>query len=255
VSFLLWLKKLLLLTRDLTLLGCGFYIAAALAAVLGIGFFGDSPPAFAVFVSVFGLLAAAAVGAQAAWRKKNVPAWEIENDAAEYLRAKCERTLYPHRARIKRRVARIVIWLPSILAAVAAIFLPATTHIRHPLGYQVGGYSIPIPWSLMTITLYDDIFTVCSTRRGITPLGHRNPVSSVMTFWAVRDAGGTPWRAEGRPMKLGAFECRDDSRPPRHFISCDGPRNRSESVHASFSGGDIDTGVFYAIVEGIKSLR
>src|SRR5438270_5048114 len=50
--------------------------------------------------------------------------WKIEYDAIGWALTRTERKLHPTRARNKRIAVRIIIWAPSVIAALVLLFFP-----------------------------------------------------------------------------------------------------------------------------------
>ncbi len=83
-------------------------------------------------------------------RRKTRP-WRFEYDATGWALAQAERRLHPVRARVKRTAKRILIWVPSMIAALVLFFYPIATHLVRPGGFHSSGYRVPIPWTFTII--------------------------------------------------------------------------------------------------------
>jgi hypothetical protein len=73
--------------------------------------------------------------------------WKVEYELASWRLSQTERKLHPAHARFKRMAKRMLLCLPSTIAAGVLFFFPAATHVVHPSSHYLRHYLVPIPWT------------------------------------------------------------------------------------------------------------
>lgn len=161
-------KRCLLFLEELEVIVAGLLVSGTLtilAAFLSLS--------QVLFTSVFcsGLLATAT--GFFFLRARHGP-WKITYDAARWEFERVERRLHPSRARFKRIAWKILICLPSALAAFVLFFFPVSTHLVHVSSRCFGPFYIPVPWTETVLAAGDQAIeayldTSNAGRFGITP--------------------------------------------------------------------------------------
>jgi hypothetical protein len=161
------LKRVLLFFAELSIPIFG--VALALALVYRFG----SEESDLLVVGFFGILVVSVIRFILFRRKSR--AWKIKLDAASFLRWRALQKPHPRQARINR-LARTLLWLPSLLAALTCFFLSARSHTTFPGRYLAPHYRFVVPWNWMIIKgpgAYPFISVyfsnVGAARYGITP--------------------------------------------------------------------------------------
>lgn len=277
------IQWLLLFARQLGLLGIGL----TFSALLGLGTAGftglDNPSLLLYFLGVFcGFILTGFVFS--AYRRKTRQ-WEVEFEIEVWMRGETERRLHPTRARCKRLTGRVLLWLPSALAALVLFFSPVLSHLRHPGSHYLKHYTVPIPWNMLAFsgTLGDDSVAVYMIRGwkgqfGIITIGDVEPLSSQMSFESLpRDSDFSVYkqytlprwpiatRKSARqfhfgPIKLICWEYSyelqrglSSDRSLWEMIACTTPDSeRERNLFATFRGGEADAAAFYRIIERIQ---
>jgi hypothetical protein len=235
------IKTLLFFACKAGVLLVGFIFSLFLAAALGFALAADQYGVstvgfFAGFVAGLFLTA----GALLLLRRKT---WsEVEYDKSAWVRRQTERKSHPVRTRYKRIATRILVWVPSAIAALVLFFFPVATHFVHPGSRYLEHYRFRIPWTytvfpsdgwgwdlasiirLAGAAYYDGFDVVISSsgrgRFGVTPFlvppfwNRQQPISDV-TFGSVPNAAvlQTEWfkerygtATEIRGFRLGGIE-------------------------------------------------
>ena len=127
-------------------------------------------------------------------RRRTRP-WKIEYDAVGFALRQAERRTHPARAKCKRTTGRILIWVPTLIAALVLFFFPIASHLLHPSSRYLPNHLVPVPWnftvfsSLELSPKYGSVTALGRNtgagRFGLTPAGSREPLS-VMSFGAFR---------------------------------------------------------------------
>lgn len=130
------IKRLLLFAGEASVLLVGFVLSGVLVVLID-RWFGEKVFWLGVLVTAVGFFAL---------RKKH-RAWKIEYDAEGWRASRAERELHPTRARYKRIARRILIWVPSVIAALVLFFFPALSHLLHPHAQYLTHYRVAVPWS------------------------------------------------------------------------------------------------------------
>jgi hypothetical protein len=180
ISPMLLVKGTLMLAGQLGTLVFGFIFSFSLAAALSMEFGNNG-------LSLLGLLSGLLLtgAGSAAIRRRSRP-WRIKYGAAAWALTKAERRRNPVRARCKRRIKQILVWVPSAIAVLVLFFFPVATHLIQPRSQYLGSYRVPIPWTFAVATGrmrgagYSSVGVIFSSsgrgRFGMTPL-------PVMPFW------------------------------------------------------------------------
>lgn len=141
-------KRILILASEVGVLvfGCVFTLALVLGSA---NYFRSREPfdyrngCLLLLIILFGLLPTS-VGFMAIRRTRP---WKPEYDSAAWALARAKRRLHPTRARYKRIALRIIVWVPSMIAALVLFFFPVATHLLHPSSKYFTHYRVPIPWT------------------------------------------------------------------------------------------------------------
>lgn len=279
------LKRLLLPLIEVGVLGLGFVVSIALGAfvheLIGLGFF--------AFCS--GLLVTS-VGFLMILRRHRTARFEYDVVGWEIARA--DRKVHPRCDRVKKVVWRILVWVPSAVAALVLFFFPVASHLLHPSSRYLRHYRIPIPW---TVTILSPVFSqpelapesnlveafVSNSawgQFGVTPFWGRKGLSSTMGFMSVNPHGRVGYNNQPtlairrgaadvtrREFQLGNVTVACWQYVLRHRpgypyrtgpweVSC----STSEDVHefnlrAWFYGEDSDLPIFYKTIEGVAPVE
>jgi hypothetical protein len=218
--------------------------------------------------------------------RRKTQAWKIEYDAVGWRLSRAERELHPRRARYKRIARRVLVCVPSAIAAVVLFFFPVVSHIFQPQSQYLTHYRIPIPW---TVTVFEgseqsvgisavEAFVSSSGRGrfGVTPFWGREAVSSMMHFQSSNPKG--PFGSTDQPtaaissgaahllrreFSLGnaALTCWQYLLPNRRggpdwHVSCKTPEDVHEyNFFGWFYGDEGDLPLFYKIIEGVTPVK
>jgi len=180
------LKRFMVFASEAGALVLGFSI---ILVTMARGAYPNLADALAFHVSVL-----LALGIFLAVRRKTRP-WKFAYDAEVYLLERGERKLHPVRFRCKKVLLRLVVWLPSAVAALVVFFFPVASHLFHPRSRYTTHYHVPIPWTATVlplpgqIPLGPDLLEALVSgsargRYGVTPFFERDPRFSVMRFWS-----------------------------------------------------------------------
>jgi hypothetical protein len=181
------IKRLLLFASEVGVFLLGLVLSVTLEAFFG--YIGGSDIASLTFISglvltIVGLFL---------FRRRN-RAWKIEYDAVGWELSQAERKLHPTRFKYKRIAKRILVWVPSAIAAFVLFFFPVATHVSHPRSHWLPHYRLPIPWTAAVLPVYQVpnavIAIVTSSeagRFGLTPFWDGERPFSLVTFlgWGV----------------------------------------------------------------------
>ena len=224
-----------------------------------------------------------------AYRRKTRQ-WEVEFEIEVWMRGEAERRFHPTRARCKRVAGRVLLWLPSAVAALVLFFSPVLSHLRHPGAHYLEHYTVPIPWNMLAFSekLGDDRYLVAAYmirgwkgQFGIMTIGDVEPLSSQMSFESLptnsdfsiyRQYTVPRWpistRKPGRQFHFGPIEmtCWEYSYGLQHRLSSDGSpwemigcmtpdSERERNLFATVRGGKADTAAFYRIIERIQPVE
>lgn len=275
-------KRVLILATDVGILAFGFICALAVSASVAFWFAYDDFEA--AWSGLFAALAITVAGFLA-WRRKT-QSWVVEYYADLWETERAERKLHPARARFKRRAKRILVWVPSLIAAVVLLDFPVATHVVCP---ALKHYRVPIPWNIAVVTPPwvpggRDILGFATNAR--------NGRFGMPRFWDIRE-NSSAMDFESRPDYAEASEysgsaagfLRKDfrsngltltcwqsvnsySRIYHWLIACQTsadaasvfprlalpPGLRRPSLRASFYGREQDIPTFYKIIEGVTPI-
>jgi hypothetical protein len=140
------IKALLFFACKAGVLLVGFIFSSFLAAALGFALaadqYGVSTVGFfaGAFAGLFLTAGALQILRRRTWR-------EVEYDRSDWVRSQAERKLHPTRTRYKRIATRILVWVPSAIAALVLFFFPVATHLVHPSSQYLEHYRFRIPWT------------------------------------------------------------------------------------------------------------
>jgi hypothetical protein len=171
------IKRLLVFAAEAGVFTVAFVLSFTLADLL------DSGAAF-----LLGLLLS--IATFVVIRRRTRP-WKIEYDAIGFALSRAERRTHPTRAKYKRGIGRILIWVPTFVAALVLFFFPVASHLRHPSSRYLPNYLVPVPWNFTVFSFlelsskYGSVTALGRNsgagRLGLTPAGSREPLS-VMSF-------------------------------------------------------------------------
>jgi hypothetical protein len=285
-------KRLLLFASELGFLVLGLAIALAIASQIAFANecynSVECPVASAVLVAGVVLTIVGFV-----LLRRKTRSWKIEYDAIGWALTREERKLHPTHARYKRIAVRIMVWVPSMIAALVLFFLPVATHLLHPNSQYLTHYRVPIPWSTSVFAPYGPQYSyvlaisssVGKGRFGVTPFLDSRQLTSEMHFGSMSPDAGTfelnlkyaRSRREGgdrqlrRDFRLGDidFTCWQYVHPHRYprvgpsateplwwNIECGTPVDaRQRNLYAWFFGREEDIPTFYRIIEGVSPLK
>ena len=270
------IKRLLVFAGELGVFALGVVFSVAVADYLfyldrslaPVGFFSG------LAVSILALLAV---------RRKTQP-WKLKYDAVGWALDQAERKLHPTRAKYKRRVRRVLVWVPTIIAAAVLFFLPVATHVVYPRSRYLRHYQVPIPWNVAVFSWptplagssYVEAFASSGKCRfGLAPFWDSRQMSSEIIFGNIDPAADTfesNYRYFGsgsagatrRDFRLGGvgFTCwqypayRNWTGALWLSIHCLTPVDvRQYNLYASFDGREEDVPLFYRILEGVKPIE
>ena len=237
------IKRLLLFVSEVGVVAVGFEFSLGAAAILGRD--GDNYVPALVFFSGLLLTLAAVLIIHPKTRR-----WRAEYDAVDWALDNGNGKLHPVRVRCIKIAKRLLLWVPSAMAAVALWFPPVLSHVLHPRSHYLTQYRVPIPWSFMVITGENWVRAVRSSggrsRFSVAPNGET--LFTEMSFGAIsihtntfefshemdenRRANAT--QISKRTFRLGdiPFTCwqyrssnRQTDFPPFWEVTCDTPVN------------------------------
>jgi len=207
-----------------------------------------------------------------AFRRKH-RAWKIQYDAEGYRISQVECKRRPARVRSKRIARRVLIWIPSLIAAFVLFFFPVVSHVLHP-NARLTHYRIHAPWTFTIWQIDESEIFVFGTkagrgRFGVSPYwGRRNSGSSFMRFstyptWQNNsEKSGETLRREFRlgnvRLICGQYKPKYLREPVWGFkanhvleVECHSDGSKSPDLHALFYGREEDLPTFYTIVDSI----
>jgi hypothetical protein len=268
-------KRLLVFTIEAGVFLLGVVLSFALVIVSAMVFRLD--PAENDFGGVIGILLAI-VGFIAVRGKTRK--WKIEYDAVGWTLAQAEGKLHPTLARRKRIARRVLIWMPSLIAAGVLFFYPEAFHLVHPGSQKLGPYRVSIPWTLAIMPVpgvpADSVVTALALLGSDgnlywTPFWRRELFSSEMSFESRKsDADDLAYRlqyakrmhAEGTQVLRKEFRLSDvgltcwqyslPDRRPLWRVDCETPVGvHGQHFLAWFRGSQRDIPAFYRIIERV----
>jgi hypothetical protein len=273
------IKRLLLFAGEVGIIGLGLILSSALAIWLGF-IAGQAVGAFAFY---FGLLLT--LIAFFITRRRHRPL-KIEYDAVGWQLSQVDRKLHPVRVRYKRIALRVLLCVPSAIAAMVMFFFPVASHLVHLRSHYLRHYRIPIPWTFAVFKMigppseYEYVIALSKRPFGVTPFWGKDQVYSGMSFGVrVPDPGRRDFDREtvelmrhgadqmlSKEFRLADIEitCRQYVPPYRGFrawplgterswqADCEAPVDRyRHSFNASFYGRQEDLPAFYKVIEGV----
>ncbi len=267
------LKRVLLFAAELGILLVGIVVAFALAIHF------DSAESQFPVIALFGTLLVSVVFFVLFRRKSQK--WKIAIDAANFLKERSFRRSHPRRASLTRLLRRTLIRLPSLIAALTVLFLPAMSHMIFSGRHLVPQYRVSVPWNWTIVKSRGTLPFVWvffsnegAARCGFTPLWFNQSLPSGATFAISDPASYYEWYrprteiADGRGthvaqahFKIGELEldCWQYVVHP-HFGGFDGahvlqealcstkPNGQNFNLHASFLGRKEDIPIFYQVL-------
>jgi hypothetical protein len=198
------LKRILLFAAELSLLLFGIVLAFTLAVYL------DSPKGQLSAVAFFGTLLASVL-AFVLFRRKSRK-WKIAFDAEIFLEDRNFRRLYPRRAKLARQLRRSSMWFPSLIAALAVVFLPAMSHLVFSSRHLVPHYkfSVPLNWGILKSRgPYPFVWVFFSNegsaRYGLTPIWFSHSFPCGATFGISDPSNYNEWYRRRRKPQTATF--------------------------------------------------
>jgi hypothetical protein len=212
--------------------------------------------------------------------RRRMRPWKIEYDAADWQCSKAERKLHPVRARWKRAARRILIWVPTAIAAVVVFFYPIATHLL-PHSRCCGPYRVSFPWTFMTIPspVSSDWALVLLDgsdrgRLGVTPVavppfwGNFQPVSfMIFGSYPQPSTGSVGKQLSGQEgMRIKNFRIGNDVLTCRQYerhgpeigldwtVQCETATPHA-NFYATFAGPERDLPAFYDVVRRVTTVN
>jgi hypothetical protein len=223
---------------------------------------------------------------------RKIRPWKVKYDAGAWTGSELECQRHPSRRRYKRIARQILVWVPSVIAAMVLFFLPVVTHLKHPYSRYLEDYRVPISWRLAVFpspgplderSWVDVVVSSGRERFGLTPFAVSpfwidQPPASLMTFGSSPDANsfdfaGQAARTESsevvsREFRLGESTLTCLQYRQRIFylgwpgpgllwnVDCETPPTaHGPSFHARFEGFEDDLRAFYQIIEGVTPVK
>jgi len=275
-------KRVLLSVGEFGILILGFYLSLFSGAIVAFAFefAGESAVGWGFLCGAILGLVLTVVGFRAV-RRKNRP-WKIEYEADRRELERAERKTHPTRARCKRIAKRVLVCMPSLVAALVLFFFPVATHIVHLRAHYLGHYRVPIPWNLAVFSS-PEVFWARNyvwalarsddrARFGVTSYGEPSsaiefgfidPDYDAIRFNARYSGSWHPAAQEfSRDFRLNGVAFRCWQYQYGHFgggawsISCKTPLEaRWLNLYAGFLGREEDIPIFYRIIEGITPVH
>ena len=184
--------------------------------------------------------------------------WEIDHEAAAWLRDREKRRAAPRRAKFQRVAWQILPWLPSALATFVLFFPAAASHLLYPCSRFLPHYRIPIPWNALTVVWSNDFTNFVFAMVPNSSHGLSVGLSSMMTFSSDPDATPDRWLPPPefvvlqRDLQLHEIPltCWQYSRRAPFEVTCHTPSHVTlYNLSAGFSGHEKDLTLFYSILE------
>jgi len=183
---------------------------------------------------------------------------------------------------VRTKCVRVLVCVPSMVAAVVLFFFPVATHIVHLRAHYLGHYRVPIPWNLAVFSS-PEVFWARNyvwalarsddrARFGVTSYGEPSsaiefgfidPDYDAIRFNARYSGSWHPAAQEfSRDFRLNGVAFRCWQYQYGHFgggawsISCKTPLEaRWLNLYAGFLGREEDIPIFYRIIEGITPVH
>jgi hypothetical protein len=204
-----------------------------------------------------------------ALRRKTGP-WKIAYDAVGWELADAERRLHPVLSRRKRIAKRVLLWVPSTIAAFVLLFLPVASHLLHPHSQYLRHYLIPVPWNVFVFSSFGPPAEYAYVQRFSSRMlfGSIQPDADTFEFnhhytESLRDGAVMVSRKEFR-LGVSTFTCwqsvspnhRSDPGSRLWDVRCETPVTmHRNNLYAWFVGNKEDIPAFYRIVQGIVPLK
>jgi hypothetical protein len=191
--------------------------------------------------------------------------WEFESDIAEY-----------QRGRTRSRTAKVLIWIPSLIAAFVLFFYPVASHLRHPGSQYLTHYRIPIPWTVAVHSFPEFLELVPHEmvdahvrnsgrgRYGAVLFWEKQPITSNLVFGNAHfEFGSGPASGDVfikvlhlADITLICREVQSSSLPGWMGVSCQTPGDLGEfNFYARFWGVGDDLPFFYSILSGVTRTK
>jgi hypothetical protein len=274
------IKRLLLFAAEIIVLAVGTVLSVVLGILLESVTRADLGFWLGLVLTALGFFAV---------RRKSRP-WKIQYGAAGWELSQAERKLYPTRARNKRIARRILIWVPSVIAAVVLVFFPEVSHLAHPRSRYLKHYRVPISWTYTVwVRPWEDsvvhalISNAGRGRLGISPFWGRwafsymvfaNENLDAATLQSWHETNETrrakSLQQQTRELRLGdlPLTCWQyipiyPNRPgplslfgagPVWEVNCETPAAGELNFSAWFAGRETDIPRFYEIIDSISYL-
>jgi len=209
-------------------------------------------------------------------RRRTTRPWKIDYAADLWELERAERQQHPTRARFKRIAKRVLIGVPTLIAALVFFAFPVMTHLRHPSSHYLRHYRVPVPWT-MAVTPIPGVLPPATPYLVLASRGSRfwNPsqISAQIVFGSIdpnadfqlsqrladRLRAGAREQLR-RDFQLGgvAFTCWQYRNPRRHFarewwnIDCQTPAEvRQWNLYVQFFGREEVIPAFYRMIAGL----
>jgi MFS family permease len=137
------IKRFILSVSELGVLVVGFFLSFTFANFLAHIF--TTSENWLASVTLLAGVAATIFGFVVVRRKTR--RWKFEYDVVSWTISQSARKLHPTRASYKRMAKRVLVWVPSAIAAGVLLFFPVATHVVHPNSHYLRHYLVPIPWT------------------------------------------------------------------------------------------------------------
>jgi hypothetical protein len=279
------IKRVLILVSEVGVLLVG--LAASALLVVTLAYLSDSG-GLALSAAFIGFLLT--IGGWLIFRREMRP-WKLEYDAAGWALDRAERKEHPGRAKCKRVLRRILLYVPSAIAAMVLFCFPFMSHLLHPSSRYLRNYRIPIPWTYIVWPLppYGDVTVIARSDVSrwpfsMMPLWDSSLRFSIMTFGSAgpdvfgfeaklaEDERTGATRGVEREFRLDtvALSCwqfvpargRGVSFAfaylswPYYEVDCWTAADvRPEGFWASFQGRESDLPLFYEVVAGVTPVK
>jgi hypothetical protein len=277
------IKRLLFFASEGGILILGLILSSAVA--FGLGFIAaEGIGAFAFYFCFLLILIAFFVA------RRRHRSWKIEYDAVGWQLSQAEYKLHPVRTRDKRIVGRMLLCVPSLIAAFVLCFSPVASHLAHPRSHYLRHYRIPIPWTFTVFPEYGRWVRVLvsgsgADRFGLTPFWDRNEILSLMNIAITDPDPGMPMliHTMKAAKRLGAtrlldrefrsngvaFSCFQFMLPhgspsfapsfgagPYWRVLCESQVDvYQQCIYAEFFGHEADIPAFYKTIEGVTPVK
>jgi hypothetical protein len=214
--------------------------------------------------------------------RRKTAVWKFAYDVEGWRIKRAERLQNPRRWKCKRHARRVLIWVPSAIAALVLFFFPVSTHVLYPRAGHLANYHISLPWNWVVMppaggTEYYRfvnalIYSGGESGFGLVPFWQNEPFVGEASFGII----GSDVEFNSRSRRIEERVSREEAIIRREFegktkilcwefqgsgyngeehwsVTCLPPAEQKElAFYAEFEGSKKALTAFYEVIRGVK---